>query len=671
MTSMLAGSGLSEGGRVARMSALGARQGGGGGDLGKAVGAGRGGAGDRGRSVEAVERDAQVRDVEVEGGADAGALQVGGGRDRDLVGGHEELLEAGARRVAGGADVDAARAREQRVEFGDAEGEVGGGAVERDVERPLERADGRGDVEVGAPGEVEAGERAEAAEVVGGERGRHLCREEVCGALHGARTGQVDAGPGEGQRLDLKRAVADAGDGEAARDAGADRLGKCCVGQGEGVGGVSNVGGEAPVGAVAGGDDDACAVEGEGGDGDGGAAEIGEGEGALPLVAGARIEGHVEVDRVHEGARPGAGQQDGRAVRPGDAAREVERQRPAVRRDFGGTGELHRLRLDLEGAQREGAGRVASALHREARGGAEELGIVAGGEGGEIAGYVEPQILRGPGVGFDGDEAEFAGDPFGAVGRDRECGGVVVDRRLAVQDQPHRGAPGDAEGAGDDAVRFLGQIEGQRQDAGVVGVGARHLEAADRGVEALCGDVGAALAARQRHLTVDGKGVFGAEQRLAQHDPVGADLGDVDADGQVGQGKAERCGLGVGEFGRLGAEGRADHLDDARRHLLHVDAAAEQGRAVPVEHQILGAQPDALAVGDGEEADGRAAAEGAGKALDPDGGALVRQVVLDQALDEADVAVLLGFLRGERGGEEGGGQGEGNEAHQNDCPMPM
>lgn len=132
--------------------------------------------------------------------------------------------------------------------------------------------------------------------------------------------------------------------------------------------------------------------------------------------------------------------------------------------------------------------------------------------------------------------------------------------------------------------------------------------------------------------------------------------------GSSGRLKGVASGAGQGRIG----QGGTDDLDATRRQLLHLDAAAQQCGSVPVEHEILGPEPDPFAVGDDQRFHARARGQGPLEALDDDAARTGGEGILDEPRQEAAVAVLLsgGLCRKGRGQKQQKGEG-GEKPSQN------
>src|SRR5690606_1324750 len=251
--------------------------------------------------------------------------------------GHEAGL------VAAQAAVDRGLPGEKRIDLRDAEAEVGGGAVEREVEtaaREQQRALG---YEIDRAAEVAAGKGGEGGEVVGAD-GVAAVVDEI---LDRAGGGEREAGTGDLESVDGKRRVGGDGDVGAKVDALAERLDDGRVGRGEAAGGTLGLDGDVAgrgvleiLGAAAHGEGDL--VHAEFGRGEATEREIAAPAVALTIAhverAGAKrrlAAGDGEGNRAVLLAADAAGQRElaEKTVRPGlEAAVEVE--------GFGGDGDL-------------------------------------------------------------------------------------------------------------------------------------------------------------------------------------------------------------------------------------------------------------------------------------------------------------------------------------------
>ena len=144
---------------------------------------------------------------------------------------------------------------------------------------------------------------------------------------------------------------------------------------------------------------------------------------------------------------------------------------------------------------------------------------------------------------------------------------------------------------------------------------------------------------------------------------------DIDGDGQVRQcRKRERRCFCVWQ-GLLFTCGQARQVDPRRTQLRHFKASAQQGRAVPVQHDIFYRQPDTIGVGDCHPVKRRLRAQRALKARNLDLASGPAQQILDLAYEEALVLLLGSGRQGQQERREGKDKAE--NTHQKDCPMPM
>ena len=190
-----------------------------------------------------------------------------------------------------------------------------------------------------------------------------------------------------------------------------------------------------------------------------------------------------------------------------------------------------------------------------------------------------------------------------AVRRKRDVGGEIIDRTRPVQGKLDRGLSGKTGKARDDpALAFCRQkVDGR--PPGRVGIAGHQREIARRPLTCspraeLC----FALPVRKLRRALCPEFDRFAQDAGAQRDAIGAQHADAQRNRQFWQCERSPAARRVicGPCGR----GLALHHDLFGRHLVDLDPARQQGRAVPRNRAFADRQPDARVIGDAELREG-------------------------------------------------------------------
>ena len=397
-----------------------------------------------------------------------------------------------------------------------------------------------------------------------------------------------------------------------------------------------------------------------------------------PLVADALVERHVQGRALQACRRPRERQQHWRAIPVRDPAGKVDAVRQAVRAD-------RRLALELQRIGGQGqlidprpAFRQCRAIDHQGHVRAEEVAVLGQEDRRDVTTKLGREALAAA-LGFA--QRHGAGKPRLAARRQGDLRLEVRQRPGARRRQLERRPARQVDQAGDDPVRTLRQVEVDGQLPALVVVGRLERQAPLLAVDALCRDVGGAGAAGKRQSAFQRHHRFRAEQRLAQFHPLGVQAANLDRDGQFRQREALRLGRGhVDGLGFLRLR-QARQQNLARRQFLDLHAPAQEGGAVPVEHDVAQGQPHALVVGDGQLLQRRARGQRPFEAGHGDLAARAGQRVLDLPLEEPAAVLLLLVAAAEDPAEEATillcchGQRQqqdrkGQPVPQNACPIP-
>ena len=344
---------------------------------------------------------------------------------------------------------------------------------------------------------------------------------------------------------------------------------------------------------------DAFGCEGRGG-------EPGDVEQAGPFLIRIVAEGDGEFGAFDGRLCAGHGQEHRLAGRVGDRGVELQAAQEAVRCRRETPVELECIAGEVQPVEADAARIPDDAVGKEVGFRAEEIAELRRNEprdrpaqlGGKAVTIIAAADIRG------------SGQHTLVVGVECQRKIELVERAGALQRHLDWWLAFDVQEIGDDSVRRLRQRQVEVEFLGFVGVLGGELEFTAGTVEAVDIErrieraVGEVEAAGKLQLRAE------AEDALAEGDLRYAQFPQLDRDRQLGQLEAARFRSRHPLFGQR----LAQHVDLVRGELVDVEAAEQECGAVPVDRSVDDLQPDALPVGYGDLADGRARGEHAADA---------------------------------------------------------
>ena len=397
--------------------------------------------------------------------------------------------------------------------------------------------------------------------------------------------------------------------------------------------------------------------------------QFGHVEAGVNRVAILRVIIHIKPDAPHVSIAPSHWQQNATAIGAGDSARDVDQAGPVVAVQCDLALQFRGLRLEGKIADLDTAFGLHQSIHGQRDIGAKKFAVLRQDQRGHVAVQIGLNTAVRCGAIALGSNDNLTGKPLFAVGRQVNIRCKIRKRPLPRNHQIDGRLIRQFQRARDDAFGFLGKSHGHVQQAVIAIQISGNFELALLAIGARGQNID-----RRRVVIQQRRGLNGQCGRFAQNWRTQIDLVDrkvshIDGDGQIGdrrKGKGFR--LGIGERFLL-RHGQSRHAQAFCGQGLHLQPAAQQCGAVPVQLHLFQRQPDPLVVSDGHPVEPRARAERTRETVNTDRAARAAEGVLDCAGQEAFV-ILLGRSDG-ADKDQGENQKAAHEVDQNDCPIPI